>query len=333
MRRSLVPLTVATGNYDRVRPLADGRVRVRGCRLRHLCLPLDALFIRAFGDAEFDVAELSWSYYLNAVSRGSFPYIAIPVFVSRSFRHSTIYIRTDRGISRPEDLAGKRVGIREYQTTFAVVMRGLLKDLHGVDASHLDWHVGPLEAGPQTPMHHPPMPAAPRHRLTLHPIAAGQSLAQMLAQGELDAVMSNRPPSCFVTGHPQVARLYPEYAAAERAYFAASGVFPIMHVIGLRRQLADEHPWLALRLYQAFDAAKSIAAADLDQMQALTIMMPWLAESLANTRSLMGTDYWPYGISRNRLAVETSLRDGVDQGVCAQPLALTQLFEGSTLAT
>lgn len=334
MRRTPpVSLTVATGNYDRIRPLADGRVRVRGCRLSCLLPPLDALFIRAFADAEFDVAELSLSYYFIALARGGFPYIAIPVFVSRSFRHSTIYIRTDRGICRPEDLAGKRVGVREYQTTFAVLMRGLLHDSHGLDPSGVEWHIGPIEAGPEAPMYHPPMSRDLERRVALQVIAPGKTLAAMLENGEIDAVMANRPPSCFVAGHPRVGRLYKDWTAAERAYFTASGVFPIMHVIGVRRQLIEDHPWLPMRLFEAFDRAKSVAAAELDQTQALAVMLPWLAEAVTETKGLMGADYWPYGISRNRHALETAMRYSVEQGLCAAPLTLAQLFAASTLET
>ncbi|MEK7412965.1 MAG: ABC transporter substrate-binding protein [Planctomycetota bacterium] len=332
-RRPPVSLTVATGNYDRIRPLADGRVLVRGCRLRYVSPPLDALFIRAFRDAEFDVAELSLSYYLIAMARGGLPYVAIPVFVSRSFRHSTIYIRTDRGICRPEDLAGKRVGVREYQTTFAVLMRGLLHDSHGLDPADVEWHIGPSEAGPESPMYHPPMSSDLERHVVLHAIAPGKTLAAMLANGEIDAVMSNRPPACFVAGHPFVGRLFKDWAAAERAYFAATGVFPIMHVIGVRRQLIDDYPWLPMRLFQAFNRAKSIAAAELDQTQALAVMLPWLAETVAETKALMRDNYWPYGITQNRTALETSIRHTVEQGLCSHPLTLAQLFDASTLAT
>lgn len=332
-RRRSLPLTVATANYDRIRPLVDGRVGVRGCRLRYLSPPLDELFIRTFTDAEFDVAELSLSYYLIAMARGSFPYVAIPVFISRSFRHSTIYIRTDRGICRPEDLAGKRVGIREYQTTFAVLMRGLLHDMYGLDPADVQWHIGPIEAGPEAPMYHPPMPNDLERLIALHVIAPSKTLAAMLANGEIDALMTNRPPTCFVAGHPLIGRLFEDWAAAERTYFAATGVFPIMHVIGVKRQLIDDYPWLPMRLFEAFDQAKSIAAAELDQTQTLAVMLPWLTEAVAETKALMGSDYWPYGIAQNRTALQTSIRYAVEQGLCSHTLTLAQLFDASTLST
>jgi 4,5-dihydroxyphthalate decarboxylase len=333
MRRVPVQLSVATGNYDRIRPLAERRVRVHGCRLRCTSPPLDELFIRAFGKAEFDVAELSLSYTLISVARGNFPYVAIPVFPSRSFRHSTIYVRTDRGIRRPEDLAGKRVGIREYQTTFALVMRGLLRDHHGVDPSHIDWHLGPVEEGPLAPMYHPTLPRALERRVTLHRVTPGRALAKMLASGEIDAVMANRPPSCFLEGHPSVGRLFPRWAEAERAHFAKTRVFPIMHVIGVKRHLVEDHPWLPLRLYDAFERAKAVALSDLEQTQALSVMLPWLTDAVADAKALMGDDYWPYGVSRNRTALEASIRHAFEQGLCPRPVSLAELFEASTLAT
>jgi len=333
MRRQLVPLSIATGNYDRIRPLVDGRVRVHGCRVRYALPALDDLFIRAFGNAEFDVAELSLSYTLISVARRQFPYVAIPVFPSRSFRHSTIYIRTDRGIRMPEDLIGKRVGIREYQTTFAVVMRGLLHDDHGVDPSQIDWHLGPIEEGPVAPMYHPVPPRDLEQLVPMHRVAPGKTLAMMLASGEVDAVMTNRPPSCFVAGHPSVGRLFPRWAEAERAHFDRTGVFPIMHVIGVRRRLVEDYPWLPLRIYEAFCRAKAIAVSDLEQTQALSVMLPWLTDAVADTKTAMGNDYWPYGISRNRAALDTAIRHAVEQRLCSRPVTLAQLFDASTLAT
>ncbi len=331
--RPSVELSVATGNYDRIRPLVDRRVHVRGCRLRHESPPLDALFIRAFSKAEFDVAELSFSYYLIAVARGDFPYIAIPIFPSRSFRHSTIYIRTDCGIRRPEDLAGKRIGIREYQTTFALVMRGFLRDQHRLDPADMNWHLGPIEMGPVAPMYHPPLPTDLERRVPMHRIAPGKTLAGMLATGEIDAVMANRPPSCFIDGNPSVGRLFVEWAKAERAHFAVTRIFPIMHVIGIKRNLVNNYPWLPMRLFEAFDRAKTIAAAELDQTQTLAVMLPWLAESVAETRALMGHDYWPYGIAKNREALEASVRHSVEQGLCPNSIPLARLFDPSTLNT
>jgi len=333
IRRLPVQLSIATGNYDRIRPLVDRRVRVHGCRVRYTLPPLDELFIRVFGNAEFDVAELPLSYTLISVARRSFPYVAIPVFPSRSFRHSTIYIRTDRGIRRPEDLAGKRVGIREYQTTFALVMRGLLRDDYGVDPAHIEWHLGPIEEGLVVPMYHPPLPRDLKRRVALHRVAPGKALAKLLASGEIDAVMANRPPSCFLAGHPSVGRLFPRWAEAERAHFARTRVFPIMHVIGVKRQLVDHYPWLPLRLYEAFERAKAIAVSDLEQTQSLAVMLPWLTDAIADTKSVMGDDYWPYGISRNRAALETSIRHAVEQRLCPRPVTLAQLFEASTLRT
>ena len=316
-----LPLSIATGDYDRVRAIKDGRVRVEGCTARYLTPALEELFIRALIGAEFDACEVSLSSYLIALSRGTTPYRALPVFLSRVFRHSSIYIRTDRGIAAPEDLRGKRVGVPEYQMTAALWARGLLEDEYGVKPSDIAWRNGGLEQAGRTEKLALELP--PDVKLT--PLGPGETLSAMLAEGKLDALVSPRTPSCFGKA-PNVARLFPDYRAAERAYYKKTGLFPIMHVLAVRAELLKQHPWLASSLFTAFRQAKDIAIRELEEIGAYNVTVPWLASELADIRAVLGDDYWPYGLAKNRRSLEAALRYSHAQGLSARPLTIEEAF-------
>jgi 4,5-dihydroxyphthalate decarboxylase len=243
------------------------------------------------------------------------------------FRHSAIYIRSDRGIETPADLRGRRVGVPEYQMSAAMWVRGLLQDEFGIAAQDLSWVQAGLEqAGRRDkfPLNLPdgfPLTSAP----------AGATLSQMLADGALDAVISARRPSCFVAGHPAVRRLFPDYRAAERDYFRRSGLFPIMHAVGIRRELLEQHPWLAASVYKAFLQAKRIADDDLAETTALKIGLPWVNAELEATREAMGADFWSYGVNANRTTLETMARYSYEQGLAVRLLSVEDMFAPGTL--
>ena len=315
-------LSIATGDYDRVRAIKDGRVRVEGCSVRYLTPALEELFIRALIGAEFDACEVSLSSYLIALSRGKTPYRALPVFLSRVFRHSAFYIRTDRGIARPEDLRGKRLGVPEYQMTAALWARGLLEDEYGVKPGDIEWRNGGLEQTGRAEKLALELPPS----LKLAPIGPAETLSAMLAEGKLDALVTPRPPSCFQRGAPNVARLFPDYRAVERAYYEKTGLFPIMHVLVVRADLMRRHAWLASSLFTAFRQAKDIAIRELEEIGAYNVTVPWLAAELAEIRAVLGEDYWPYGLVKNRKALETALRYSFGQGLSARPLTIEEAF-------
>jgi 4,5-dihydroxyphthalate decarboxylase len=235
-----VPLTIACGNYDRTRAIIDGRVKVEGCAVTYLPLYPEEIFFRAFRYQEFDVAELSFSSYLRTVSAGTSAYIGLPAFVSRIFRHSGIYVRADAGIRNPQDLRGKRIGLPEYQITAVVWMRGLLQHQYGVLPNEISWRSG----GQEQPGRDERTPLKPIPGLDLKPIGADQTLVGMLRDGELDALFTARAPSSFLAGEPHVARLFPDTRAAETAYYQKTRMFPIMHLIGIRKTLVQQYPWL-----------------------------------------------------------------------------------------
>jgi len=315
-------LSIATGDYDRVRAVKDGRVSVPGCDVRYFTPPLEELFIRALVASEFDACEVSLSSYLVARSRGQTPYRALPVFLSRVFRHSAFYVRSDRGIRTPADLRGKTVGVPEYQMTAALWARGLLEDEYGVKPSDIVWRNGGLE---QVGRHEKlKIDLPPSIRLT--PLGETETLSAMLAEGKLDGLVSPRMPSCFVRKVPGIVRLFPDFRAAERAYFTKTGLFPIMHVLVVREALLDKHPWLASSLFGAFKQAKEMAIRELEEIGVMMVTMPWLTAELAEVRALMGEDFWPYGLEKNRKALEAALRYSHSQGLSARKLTIEEAF-------
>jgi 4,5-dihydroxyphthalate decarboxylase len=258
-----VSVTIACGNYDRTRAIKDGTVGIEGCAVTYLPLYPEEIFHRAFKFREFDISELSFSSYIRTIAAGDAAYIGIPAFVSRIFRHSGIYVRKGAGIKKPQDLRGKRVGVPEYQITAVVWMRGLIQHEYGVPPSEIHWRSG----GQEQPGRHERTPLKPIAGLDLRPIGPDQTLVTMLREGELDALFTARAPSSFNNGEPHIARLFADTRAAERAYYQKTGLFPIMHLIGIRKALAEKYPWLATSVYKAFCEAKALAMADLRDLR------------------------------------------------------------------
>ena len=319
-------LSLAVGIYDRTFSIFDGQTRIEGCEINAVPLLPEEAFHRAFKHQEFDITEMSLSSHALTVARGESKYVGIPAFVSRVFRHSAIYIRTDRGIDRPEDLKGKTIGLPEYQQTATVWIRGILQDEHGVRPTDVKWRTGGIEEpgrGERSPMQLPP-------EIDLQPIPGNRTLCDMLASGELDAMFSARAPSVFVRGTPNVDRLFPDYVPVEEAYFRRTRIFPIMHLIGIRRSLVERHPWLAVSVLKAFVKAKTIAMEDLGLIGHLSATLPWPVAEYHRAKKVMGDDYWSYDIRANRHTLETFLRYSHEQGLI-EPIPVDALFAPSTL--
>ena len=320
-------LSIATGNYDRVRPLLDGHVRIDGLDPVYLLLEPEEIFFRAFRGAQFDVCELSLSSFAVQTARGENPYVGVPVFPSRMFRHGAIYIRTDRGIRSPADLRGRRIGLPEYQLTACVWARILLEEDHGVAPHEIRWVRGGLEE----PGREEKIPLDLPKAVSLEDAPHDRTLSMMLAAGELDGLISPRAPSLFEQGHASIGRLFPDPAAAARSYFGRSRIFPIMHTLGVRRSLAADHPWLPGALLKAFTEAKTQAIAMLADSAAAKVSLPFADEDLIAARALMGHDYWSYGIEANRHVLDTFLRHHHAQGLSARRLTPEELFHPTTL--
>lgn len=322
----MLELTLACGDYDRTRPIKDGRVRIEGCNVTFIPLGPEEVFFRSFRNAEFDISELSFSSYMLQTSRDECHYVGIPAFVSRCFRHSSIYIRTDRGINSPIDLKGRLVGVPEYQMTALVWIRGMLKDEYGVEASDIHFRSG----GQEEPGRGERVALQLPKDIDLQPIAEGETLCSLLVAGRLDALFTAREPSCFVDGAADIGRLFPNYRDDEKAYFKRTNIFPIMHLIGIRKSLAERHPWLPTSVYKAFVEARALAMADLPSVGALNVSLPWAEAEKLDTIALMGRDFWKYGIAENACEIEALTRYSCEQGLAERRLTAADLFHRGT---
>lgn len=314
-----IALTIATGErvHDKVEPLIDGRVKIDDCRLSFVRLGRGEMLVRAFEDRELNVAELSLSNYVTRRGRGDCPYTAIPVYIARSFRHADLYVRSDR-IVEPADLRGKRIGIAEYEHTLYVWVRGLLEDEYGVRPADVKWI---------SVSHHAPGPGEPVRppaNVSIEVRHSTGTLSEMLERGEIDALVSVLPPPCFTGGAANVARLFADTRAVEEDYFRRTGIFPILHVMGIRNELVERHPGLARKVFRAFVAAKDLAlAADASAAASDDAR----ATHLARMTALMGRDYYSYGLAeRDRRTLDLFLDYHVRQGLSARRLALAELF-------
>jgi 4,5-dihydroxyphthalate decarboxylase len=321
-----LPLTLACWNYDRTRALLDGRVRPDGIDLTCLDLPVEETFFRMLRHREFDVAEMSLSSYVVSLAAVDPPFIAIPVFPSRFFRHSCIYVNAAAGIARPQDLVGRTVGTPEYQMTAPVWIRGTLADDYSVPIASVTYATGGLEEPGRAEKIALDLPPSIRVR----PIGPDRTLSGMLATGEIDALYTARAPSSFLTGDGRVRRLFEDFPAVEREYFARTRLFPIMHTVVIRREIYQRHRWIAQSLTKAFIVAQRLAHADLGETAALKIMLPWLVAHLDETRRQMGHDFWAYGLAANTAVLDTFLRYSHEQGLSPRRLVPGDLFAPET---
>jgi 4,5-dihydroxyphthalate decarboxylase len=321
-------LSVAVRDYDRTRPLSDGLVQIDGVDPVFMALDPEEIFFRAFRRAEFDICELSLSSFTVKTAQADCPYVGVPAFVSRTFRHTSIYVRTDR-IKKPADLKGKKVGVPEYQLTANVWARAILQDDHGVKPSDIHWIRGGLEEAGRLEKIAITLPTDVR----LDNAPEGRTLSGMLEAGEIDAFIGPRVPSPFTRGHPQIGWLFPDPVAAAKDYYKRTGIFPIMHLVGIRRALADAHPWLPGAVFKAFDRSKAIALEKLSDTSSTKVTLPFVEERLMEARALMGEDFWSYGVAANRKTLETFLRHHHAQGLSPRQVTVEELFHPGTLET
>ena len=320
-------LTFSCWDYDRTRALADGRVQPEGIDLAYLMQPVEETFFRMLRYREFDCSEMSLSSYVASLNAAEPPFIAIPAFPSRFFRHSCIFVCAQSGIRKPEDLKGRRIGVPEYQMTAPVWIRGILADDHGVRVTDVEHFSGGEEEPGRDEKLKLDLPASIR----LKPIGPTQTLSQMIAEGEIDALVTARAPSTFHTRPDKVQRLFPSYVEQEKAYYRRTRIFPIMHTVVIRRDVYQRNPWVAQSLYKALAAAKASAFELYRQTAALPAMLPWLVAHVEETRREMGEDWWPYGLAPNRHVLDTFLRYHHEQGLSQRRFAPEELFAKETL--
>ena len=319
-------LSLAMGDYDRTRPIADGRVKIDGVDPTCMLLSPEEMFFRAFRHQAFDVSELSLSSYSISVARGDPHYVAIPVFLSRAFRHTSVYIRTDKGIEKPADLKGKKIGIAEYQLSANVWVRGILEDAYGVKPSEIDW----VRGGMNTPGRPEKIKVDLPSDIRIEAAPEGATLNQMLIDGTIDGFVGPRAPLCFDEGFDKIDRLFPDTSAAEE-WYRETRVFPIMHVLGMRRSLADAYPFLPGALLKAFSEAKAMAQTALSDTSATKVTMPFVEDNLRRAGVLMGSDIWTYGLNGSRETLATFLDYHYRQGLSPRKVEVEELFHPATL--
>ena len=309
-------LTLACGNYDRTRALIEGSVQPEGIDLNYLPLGPGEIFWRMLNNEEFDASEMSLSTYTILRSQGDPRFIALPVFPSRTFRHSCIYVHSTAGVQRPRDLKGKRIGVGDYQMTAAVWVRGLLNQEYQVLADEVHWVVAtPVCAGIELPAN-----------IRISQIDSGQSLERMLEAGEIDALVSVVMPRSIIAENPLVKRLFPNFREVETEYYRRTKIFPIMHTLVLKTELFEREPWAAISLYKAFVEAKEVNYRRLYDTNALVASLPWLIDEIETCRRIFGRDIWDYSIEGSRPTLEAFLRYLDVQGLTRRPVSIEELF-------
>ena len=321
-------LSVAMGDYDRTRALFDGRVQIDGVDPVCMLLSPEEMFFRSMRSVDFDITELSFSSYLVRHSRGDCPYIAVPAFLSRAFRHTSIYVRKDR-VKRPEDLKGRRVGVPEYQLTANVWARALLQDDFGVNPSDIRWVRGGIDT--------PGRPEKVKLQLPpdVHVESApeGSTITELLDRGDIDGFIAPRPPGRQALANPQVGWLFDDPTAAAKDYYRRTGIFPIMHVAAIRKSLVEQHPWLPMAVLKAFSQAKAAALDLLGDTSATKVTLPFVEEQLKSARETLGEDFWSYGVAPARRTLEAFVRHHHAQGLSSRLVAVEDLFHPATYET
>lgn len=310
-----IHLTLATGDYESIRALKEGAVKPDGIELTVLTdMNSDVRHWRMLRNREFDVAELSMSNYLMARYTG-LPFTAIPVFLHRRFRHGFIFLNATKGITQPKDLIGKRVGLRNFQATANLWIRGILEHEHGVPHRSIEWLKQDDEEVDWTP---------PRD-LRIQRVAPGKNVEKMLVEGELDALVHPELIQPILDKDTRVTRLFPNYRDMEMDYFKRTGIFPIMHTTAIKQEIVDKHPWVPINLLQAFQASKKIAYQRMENPR--IVPLAWFRHFLEEQEEILGTDPWPYGLTEiNRKNLETLMQYSQEQGLLGRKMALEELF-------
>jgi 4,5-dihydroxyphthalate decarboxylase len=328
-------LNFAFWNYDRTRALTDGSVGIEGVELTYRSdVIVSDIFEKMVRGREFDVSELGLTFYLRTLDLDDPPFIAIPVFPNRFFRHASVFVNTAAGINSPQDLAGKTAGeLLTYGHDAGVWAKGILADDYGITPDRCRWVIGGADR-PQAPHDFIPQPHPANVEVSAAP--AGQALGPMLESGAIDALFSAIVPQCVLKKSPHVGRLFDDYETVERAYFARTRIFPIMHTVVIRKDVHEKHPGLARAVYRGFCEAKDVAVKGYlgaSMFQQAPTMVPWLGRLMDENRSLMGDDWWPYGVAANRATLDTFLRYHFEQGLSKRRLTCEDIFVPELLET
>lgn len=316
-----IQLSLAIGNYDHVADLVNGRVRAEGIDLLPMALPIEEIFFRTVSFAEWDVSEFSMAKYVSLIGTGTAPFHAIPVFPSRVFRQSAIYVATSSNICGPEDLVGRRIGVPEWTQTAGIYARAFLQHQCDVPLKDIHWVQAGVNQAGRTEKVSLSLPDG----VKIEQIP-DRSLNELLLAGELDGIISAREPAAFLDHDSRIARLWPVYQPVEEKYYQETGVFPIMHVIVIKNETLHRHPWIAMNLYRAFDEAKAISLKRLSSIVNSPVAIPWLRQSYDRAQRVLGDNFWPYGIEANQPTLDAFLQYCGEQGVTQRAVSVEELF-------
>jgi 4,5-dihydroxyphthalate decarboxylase len=327
-------LKVAGYKVDRVDALIDGRVQIEGCDMQFEVASIGDINTDVFsGPQSYDVTEIGLHPYMLAYANDGFrDYSLIPVFPLRLFRHKSIFIRTDRGIKKPEDLRGKKVATPGFSSTSLTWLRGIVQHEYGVKPEEIQWVISSKDSSAKAAGKVSKQESVVPKGLSVSKGPAGKDESDLLESGEVDALFHAAEPRAYVEGHPKVARLFPDFRKTEREYFAETGIFPIMHAVAIRNDIIEQNPWLPKAVFNAYSQAKDLMYDHLKKMAWVTTSLPWIAQEIEETRALMGENFWPYGIAPNRKALETLFQYSYEQGLASRKLTIAELFHPSTMA-
>ncbi len=329
-----IKLEIAFWDYDRTRALADGKVTIPGIDATFHTAPIVTQIFEGAVQGKFQVSELGMTYFLRTFQGQDSPFVGIPVFPNRSFRHSAIYINKASGIEKPEDLNGKTIGeLALYSHDAGIMPKGMLMDEYGFRPETCRWIIGGLD-WPMKPIDFvaKPHPA----NVDVSDIPHGKELGAMLEAGEIDGLISADNPKCILENSPKVGRLFPDYPTTEREYYKRTGIFPIMHTVVIRKDTLAQNPGLAKAIYKGFCDAKEAAAKDYEHghiFNNMGTMFPWFSHLIEEDRAVLGKDWWPYGIDANRTAIEAILRYHYEQGITNRLFTIEDIFVPELLNT
>ena len=327
-------LTVSGYKLDRTEALIDGRVQAEGCEIKFEPMGIGDMNTNVFsGPQTLDVTEIGLHPFMLAFANSGFrDYSLMPIFPLRLFRHKSLFIRTDRGIKKPEDLRGKKVATPGFSSTSLTWLRGIVHHEYGVNPEEMQWVISSKDSSAKAAGKVSKQESMVPKGLSVSKGPEGKDESDLLESGEIDALFHAAEPRAYIEGHPKVARLFPDFRRTERAYFEKSGIVPIMHAVAIRNSIIEQNPWLPKAVFDAYSKAKKLMYDHLQKMGWAAISLPWVAQEIEETRALMGENFWPYGIKPNRKALETLFRYSYEQGLASRKLTIEELFHPSTLA-
>jgi len=327
------PLSMAGYVYDRSRALIDGRVKIEGYDIQYTESAIGDINTHVFsGPQTYDVTEIGLVPFMLAFANDEFrDYSLLPIFPLRLFRHKSVFIRTDRGIEKPEDLKGKTIGTAGYASSSLTWMRGIFEDEYGIRPKDIQWVVSSGDSSADLSGKTSKQEQMFPDGISIRMGPAGKDESDLLESGEVDALFHAAEPRAYIQGHPMVARLFPDYRSTERDYFSRTGIFPIMHAVAIRKSLAQQNPWLIEAAFNAYSESKKLAFEYMAKIAWAKESLPWFGQEFAETRALMGDNYYSYGIKPNRKTLEALFRYSHQQGLSSRELTIEELFEPASL--